>query len=98
MVYMGLKGFRNKRLEKIFNAAVWDKLPDSKKILYKFLFNFTLIFLQQLTSLIIFTLGTSNENFRNKLGELSIQDFSKYKLSTCIFFLLLLIYYYLINT
>ena len=46
---------------------------------YKFLFNFTLIFLQQVASLIIFTLGLSNKNFKDKIGELSLTDFSKYK-------------------
>jgi drug/metabolite transporter (DMT)-like permease len=46
---------------------------------YKFLFNFTLIFLQQLTSLILFTCGTNNKNFKSKVGELSFQDFKKNK-------------------
>ena len=63
----------------IFSAAMLNVVNRILFQNYKFLFNFTLIFLQQLTSLIIFTLGTSNQNFRNKLGELSIQDFSKYK-------------------
>ena len=63
----------------IFSAAMLNVVNRILFQNYKFLFNFTLIFLQQLTSLIIFTLGTSNENFRNKLGELSLQDFSKYK-------------------
>ena len=63
----------------IFSAAMLNVVNRILFQNYKFLFNFTLIFLQQLTSLIIFTLGTSNENFRNKVGELSIQDFSKYK-------------------
>ena len=63
----------------IFSAAMLNVVNRILFQNYKFLFNFTLIFLQQLTSLIIFTLGTSNKNFRNKLGELSLQDFSKYK-------------------
>lgn len=63
----------------IFSAAMLNVVNRILFQNYKFLFNFTLIFLQQLTSLIIFTLGTSNQNFRNKLGELSLQDFSKYK-------------------
>ena len=63
----------------IFSAAMLNVVNRILFQNYKFLFNFTLIFLQQLTSLIIFTLGTSNKNFKNKLGELSIQDFSKYK-------------------
>ena len=63
----------------IFSAAMLNVVNRILFQNYKFLFNFTLIFLQQLTSLIIFTLGLSNENFKNKLGELSIQDFSKYK-------------------
>jgi hypothetical protein len=46
---------------------------------YKFLFNFTLIFLQQFVSLILFRLGTNNKNFKNKVGELSFEDFKKYK-------------------
>jgi len=46
---------------------------------YKFLFNFTLIFLQQLVSLLLFSLGTKNKNFKRKLGELSFEDFKKYK-------------------
>ena len=63
----------------IFSAAMLNVVNRILFQNYKFLFNFTLIFLQQLTSLIIFTLGLSNENFKNKLGELSLQDFSKYK-------------------
>ena len=63
----------------IFSAAMLNVVNRILFQNYKFLFNFTLIFLRQLTSLIIFTLGLSNENFKNKLGELSIQDFSKYK-------------------
>ena len=63
----------------IFSAAMLNVVNRILFQNYKFLFNFTLIFLQQLTSLIIFTLGLSNENFKNKLGELSIKDFSKYK-------------------
>ena len=63
----------------IFSAAMLNVVNRILFQNYKFLFNFTLIFLQQLTSLIIFTLGLSNENFKNKLGKLSIQDFSKYK-------------------
>ena len=63
----------------IFSAAMLNVVNRILFQNYKFLFNFTLIFLQQLTSLIIFTLGLSNQNFKNKLGELSLQDFSKYK-------------------
>ena len=63
----------------IFSAAMLNVVNRILFQNYKFLFNFTLIFLQQLTSLIIFALGLSNENFKNKLGELSLQDFSKYK-------------------
>ena len=63
----------------IFSAAMLNVVNRILFQNYKFLFNFTLIFLQQLTSLIIFTLGLSNDNFKNKLGELSLQDFSKYK-------------------
>jgi len=63
----------------IFSAAMLNVVNRILFQNYKFLFNFTLIFLQQLTSLIIFTLGLSNKNFKNKLGELSLQDFSKYK-------------------
>ena len=63
----------------IFSAAMLNVVNRILFQNYKFLFNFTLIFLQQLTSLIIFTLGTSNENFKKNLGELSIKDFLKYK-------------------
>ena len=63
----------------IFSAAMLNVVNRILFQNYKFLFNFTLIFLQQLTSLIIFTLGTSNKNFGKKLGELSFKDFMKYK-------------------
>ena len=63
----------------IFSAAMLNVVNRILFQNYKFLFNFTLIFLQQLTSLIIFTLGTSNKNFGKKLGELSFKDFIKYK-------------------
>ena len=63
----------------IFSAAMLNVVNRILFQNYKFLFNFILIFLQQLTSLIIFTLGTSNENFKKNLGELSIKDFLKYK-------------------
>jgi len=63
----------------IFSAAM---LNVTNRILfqnYKFLFNFTLIFLQQLVSLVLFTLGTNNKNFKDKVGELSFEDFKKYR-------------------
>ncbi len=43
----------------IFSAAMLNVVNRILFQNYKFLFNFTLIFLQQLTSLIIFTLGLS---------------------------------------
>ena len=63
----------------IFSAAMLNVVNRILFQNYKFLFNFTLIFLQQLASLIIFTLGLSNKNFKDKIGELSLNDFSKYK-------------------
>ena len=63
----------------IFSAAMLNVVNRILFQNYKFLFNFTLIFLQQLASLIIFTLGLSNKNFKDKIGELSLTDFSKYK-------------------
>ena len=63
----------------IFSAAMLNVVNRILFQNYKFLFNFTLIFLQQLTSLILFTLGTNNKNFKSKVGELSFEDFKKYK-------------------
>ena len=63
----------------IFSAAMLNVVNRILFQNYKFLFNFTLIFLQQVASLIIFTLGLSNKNFKDKIGELSLTDFSKYK-------------------
>ena len=63
----------------IFSAAMLNVVNRILFQNYKFLFNFSLIFLQQLTSLILFTLGTNNKNFKNKVGELSFEDFKKYK-------------------
>ena len=63
----------------IFSAAMLNVVNRILFQNYKFLFNFTLIFLQQMASLIIFTLGLSNKNFKDKIGELSLTDFSKYK-------------------
>ena len=63
----------------IFSAAMLNVVNRILFQNYKFLFNFTLIFLQQLVSLILFTLGTNNKNFKKKVGELSFEDFKKYK-------------------
>ena len=63
----------------IFSAAMLNVINRILFQNYKFLFNFTLIFLQQLVSLILFTLGTNNKNFKSKVGELSFEDFKKYK-------------------
>jgi hypothetical protein len=63
----------------IFSAAMLNVVNRILFQNYKFLFNFTLIFLQQLTSLILFTCGTNNKNFKSKVGELSFQDFKKNK-------------------
>jgi len=63
----------------IFSAAMLNVVNRILFQNYKFLFNFTLIFLQQLVSLILFTCGTNNKNFRSKVGELSFEDFKKYK-------------------
>ena len=63
----------------IFSAAMLNVVNRILFQNYKFLFNFTLIFLQQLVSLLLFSLGTKNKNFKRKLGELSFEDFKKYK-------------------
>ena len=63
----------------IFSAAMLNVVNRILFQNYKFLFNFTLIFLQQLTSLILFSLGTKNKNFKQKVGDLSFDDFKKYK-------------------
>ena len=63
----------------IFSAAMLNVVNRILFQNYKFLFNFTLIFLQQFVSLILFRLGTNNKNFKNKVGELSFEDFKKYK-------------------
>ena len=45
---------------------------------YKFKFNFTLMFLQQLLCMIVFlTLSNGNKNFKTKVGEISFNDFQK---------------------
>ena len=47
---------------------------------YKFTFNFTYSFLQQLLSLFIFTvIGSHNEYFKKNVGELNLAEFSKFK-------------------
>ena len=63
----------------IFSAAMLNVVNRILFQNYKFLFNFTLIFLQQLVSLILFSLGKYNKNFKKKVGELSFEDFKKYK-------------------
>lgn len=63
----------------IFSAAMLNVVNRILFQNYKFLFNFTLIFLQQFVSLILFRLGTNNKNFKNKVGELNFEDFKKYK-------------------
>ena len=63
----------------IFSAAMLNVVNRILFQNYKFLFNFTLIFLQQLVSLILFSLGKYNKNFKKKVGELSFEDFNKYK-------------------
>ena len=63
----------------IFSAAMLNVVNRILFQNYKFLFNFTLIFLQQLVSLILFTCGTNNKNFKSKVGELSFEDFKKNK-------------------
>ena len=74
----------------IFSAAMLNVINRILFQNYKFLFNFTLIFLQQLVSLILYTLGANNQNFKSKVGELSFEDFKKYKwhyLSFCLIFI-----------
>ena len=47
---------------------------------YKFIFNFTYSFLQQIISLFLFTvIGTRNEHFKKSVGDLNFADFSKFK-------------------
>ena len=47
---------------------------------YKFTFNFTYSFLQQLISLFLFTvIGTKNEHFKKSVGDLNFSEFSKFK-------------------
>ena len=47
---------------------------------YKFTFNFTYSFIQQLVSLFLFTIiGTNNEYFKKNVGNLNFSDFSKFK-------------------
>jgi len=72
----------------IFSAAMLNVVNRILFQNYKFLFNFTLIFLQQLVSLILFSLGTNNKNFKSKVGELSINDFKQYKWYYIIFSLI----------
>jgi drug/metabolite transporter (DMT)-like permease len=58
---------------------------------YNFRFNFTLLFIQQLFSLItFFILSFKSKTFKDKTGEISFKDFLKFKyyyLSFCIIFL-----------
>jgi len=72
----------------IFSAAMLNVVNRILFQNYKFLFNFTLIFLQQLVSLILFALGINNKNFKKQVGELSIEDFKKYKWYYIIFSLI----------
>ena len=72
----------------IFSAAMLNVVNRILFQNYKFLFNFTLIFLQQLVSLIPFTCGTNNKNFKSKVGELSFEDFKKNKWYYIIFTLI----------
>ena len=72
----------------IFSAAMLNVVNRILFQNYKFLFNFTLIFLQQLVSLILFTCGTNNKNFKSKVGELSFEDFKKNKWYYIIFTLI----------
>lgn len=47
---------------------------------YKFTFNFTYSFLQQLISLFLFIIiGSRNEYFKKNVGELNLSEFSKFK-------------------
>ena len=47
---------------------------------YKFTFNFTYSFLQQLVSLFLFTvIGSHNEYFKKNVGEINLTEFSKFK-------------------
>ena len=58
---------------------------------YNFRFNFTLLFIQQLFSLVtFFILSFKSKTFKDKAGEISFKDFLKFKyyyLSFCIIFL-----------
>ena len=47
---------------------------------YKFKFNFTLMFCQQLFCFLFFTfIASKNKNFTSKAGEISLNDFLKHK-------------------
>lgn len=62
---------------------------------YKFKFNFTLMFCQQLFCFLFFTfIASKNKNFTNKAGEISVNDFLKHK-HYYIFFCLLFTLNYL---
>jgi hypothetical protein len=67
----------------IFSAAMLNVVNRILFQNFQFNFNFTLILLQQVTSLILFYAASNNKNFKNKVGEISWVDFKKH------------IYYYL---
>ena len=58
---------------------------------YKFKNNFTLLFIQQFFSMLLFTIfGSKSETFKNKTGEICFNDFYKFKyyyLSFCLIFI-----------
>ena len=77
----------------VFSAAMLNVVNRILFQNYKFVFNFTLIFLQQLMCIFLFTLASNNKAFKSKVGDLSYEDFKKYK-----WYYILFSFFFIANT
>ena len=77
----------------VFSAAMLNVVNRILFQNYKFVFNFTLIFLQQLMCIFLFALASNNKAFKSKVGDLSYEDFNKYK-----WYYILFSFFFIANT
>ena len=77
----------------VFSAAMLNVVNRILFQNYKFVFNFTLIFLQQLMCIFLFALASNNKAFKSKVGDLSYEDFKKYK-----WYYILFSFFFIANT
>jgi len=77
----------------VFSAAMLNVVNRILFQNYKFVFNFTLIFLQQLMCIFLFSLASNNKAFKSKVGDLSYEDFKKYK-----WYYILFSFFFIANT